>query len=90
MAIELDEDMMKLLGFFTGIKLQLIAAAGVLLGIIALLFKVFYMGKQSAKVDAQSKQLRRARVARKIENDINSVPDSELRDRLRESGWLRK
>ena len=50
--------MMKLLGFFTGVKLQLIAAAGVLLGIIALLFKVFYMGKQSAKVDAQSKQLR--------------------------------
>ena len=79
-----------MLKFITGVKLQLIAIGGAVLGIIALLLKIFYMGKQSAKVDAQSKQLRRARVARKIENDINSVPDSELRDRLRESGWLRK
>jgi len=78
------------MNFLAGFKLRLIAIGGIILAVIALLAKIFFMGKQSEKVEAQSKQLRRARVAREIENDINAVPDNELRDRLRDSGWLRK
>jgi len=73
----------------SSLQIKLAAAAGIFLAILAALIKIFYMGKASAKVDDMSRKLRNVEKAQKVRRDVDRTPDDELRDRLRDSGWLR-
>ena len=77
------------MNFLLGIKGKLIMVIGILMGVIALLMRLFFLGKASAKAEDLGESLRRAEVARNVEKDISRVSDDELRDRLRDNGWLR-
>ena len=71
------------------LQLKLIALGGILLGILAVIARFFYLGKASAKADDAGRKLRTVRKANEIRDSVSRVDDNELRDRLRKSGWLR-
>lgn len=77
------------MNFLLGLKGKTLAAIGIVMGVFALMLRLFFLGKASEKAEDLGESLRRAEVARNVEKDISRVPDDALRDRLRNNGWLR-
>jgi hypothetical protein len=71
------------------LKLKLIALGGIILAVVAVITKIFFMGRASAKVDDMGRKLRRVEKANEIRASVRTSDDDKLRERLRKSGWLR-
>jgi hypothetical protein len=74
---------------FATLQTRLIAAGAAIIGVLAILLRVFYAGKNAAKVESMEKVLDDVKTKNDVSHRVDSLPAGSAADELR-TKWKRR